>query len=1859
VLRLNFLPSLARSLNPRESFRARLALTIGSLSCLLLILLSLLLNYSLTRQFNQQFGQSLAETAYQMADKLDRGMFERYREIQILAANPTIYNPTVPQAQKRSLLETLQTTYLDYAWIGLLDSKGTVMASTNGILQGQNIATRPVFQEGIEGVFVGDVHEAVLLAKLLPNPTSEPMRFVDVAAPVVDDQGVVRGVLAAHLSWQWADGVKASLLQPLQNRQQVETLIIGQNNVVLLGPPDLEGKPLEGAGLNQMQTAIQTNLPYWIDRLPNQPGYLVGFKRSQGYRTYPGLGWMVLVRQPLDAAFAPIRHFQQRLLFLAIPLSLLFAGISWWIAGRITRAIRAIATAADAIRQGESTALPIKKGRDEISRLSYSLYGLVQTQIWQKQALQTQNTRLQAELQERQQAEMALHTSEERLNSILDSIEDVVWSCKVTGELLYLNPAAATVHGCPLQVFFADPNAWIGVVYEADRDRFRQHFQALLDNQVERMDVEYRVVQPGGEIRWLRDRGWVVKSEGRVIRVDGIATDITQSKQVESVLRESEEHYRLLFEANPQPMWVFDPETLQFLDVNESAIRDYGYSRSEFLSMTLRDLRPPEDLLISVQPRIRTTQGFHRAGIWRHRKKDGTVIQVEMTCHTITLGDRTGELVLANDVTTRLQAEIALRESQQRLDNVLSSLQDVVWSADSVTLAITYTNPVIESMYGVSKHVLMQTPNLWTEMSHPEDREWVIAANQQLQTCGSKDIEYRIVRPDGEIRWLRDRAHFVLNETGDRTRLDGIITDITASKVAEATLQETNHFLQAIIQSSPLAIYVMEVDGQVRSWNPSAEKIFGWGEAEVIGRRLPTLTSEQWADFQPFWQRILQGESIAGLELSRWRRDGTPIDISLSTAPITDANGEITGVMSVATDITDRKRAELALRQSEEHLQFILQNMPVMLDVFDEAGNIIVWNQECERVTGYQAKDILGNPNALELLYPDPNYRQGMMAAWAEHGNNYRNWEWELVAKDGTIRTIAWSNISDEFPIPGWSAWGLGIDVTERVQIESKLRRSEGRYRCLVEASSQVVWVTDDTGCFTSISPRWTELTGQTLGEIERWGWLDCIHPEDRQAAMQTWMQALDTIMPYEIEFRVRSRLGTYHDFWVKGVPVLRMDGTVREWVGTYTDVSRLKQAEAALRQSNQALEWRVQERTAELTQSNQRLERELQKRQQVEAALRISERKFKAIFNQTFQFVGLLQPDGTLQEINQTALNFIGVERADVLERPFWEAPWWRLSPAVQNRLRQAIQQAAAGKLVRYEEDVVGKDDRIVTIDFSLKPLRDETGKITLLIPEGRDISDRKQAEEQLRQSNERMSLANAELARAARLKDEFMANMSHELRTPLNAILGLSEALLEEVFGTLTDRQRKSLKTIESSGKHLLDLINDILDLSKIESGRMELQSARASVTEMCDSCITFVKQLAHQKSLQLSADFPKGIGDIEVDERRIRQALINLLSNAIKFTPEGGQVRLEVIADVDHETIEFSVVDTGIGIAPEHFDCLFKPFIQLDSSLSRRYSGTGLGLALVRRIAELHGGSVALASEVGKGSRFTISLPWRKPDQAKLTQMPLSELQSLTAKQAFVVEDSTPAASQIARYLSELAISVTVHPHGEGAFEQVLQRKPDLVILDLLLPHLSGWDVLTQLKSHPATQTIPVLVVSVMDEHQRATEQGAAGYLVKPITRQQFQSVIRNIVSNSPKVESDRPTASPQSTAPHRHVLLAEDNEANVATLLDYLEAQGYSLTLARNGLEAVEKAKTEKPDLILMDIQMPDMDGLEATQRIRAIPELMTVPIIALTALAMPGDRERCLSAGANDYLTKPVSLKKLKRAIEALSANRSS
>jgi len=497
----------------------------------------------------------------------------------------------------------------------------------------------------------------------------------------------------------------------------------------------------------------------------------------------------------------------------------------------------------------------------------------------------------------------------------------------------------------------------------------------------------------------------------------------------------------------------------------------------------------------------------------------------------------------------------------------------------------------------------------------------------------------------------------------------------------------------------------------------------------------------------------------------------------------------------------------------------------------------------------------------------------------------------------------------------------------------------------------------------------------------------------------------------------------------------------------------------------------------------------------------------------------------------------------------------------------------------------------------------------------------------------------ANAELDKASRMKSDFLSSMSHELRTPLNAIIGFSEVLHDGMAGDVTEQQREYLHDILTSGTHLLSLINDILDLSKVEAGRMELELECLPVEPTLHTALSIVREKAAAHRLTLELDVAAGIGELCADARKLKQIVYNLLSNAVKFTPDGGRVtvgarRVPAAAapaaaappSGTDEFVEIAVSDTGIGIAPADQARLFEAFTQIDSSLARQYEGTGLGLALVKRLVELHGGAVGLESVPGQGSTFRVWLPARPVFECVARRREAGGAAARPGGRVLVVEDDANAFELMRLTLEAAGFAVAHATSAAEARKQLEAATPDLITLDIILPGEDGWQFLDCLKQSAAWAHIPVVVASIVVDEQKGFALGAAAVLQKPFLKDDLARILAGL-GFTREAAGGKPA----------RVLVVDDDPLAVERLATLLEAEGHAVERAGGGLEAVAKALAAPPDLILLDLMMPGVSGFEVVKRLRTDSRTLATPIVIVTAklldeadrLALDGEVETVL------------------------------
>jgi signal transduction histidine kinase/DNA-binding response OmpR family regulator len=479
------------------------------------------------------------------------------------------------------------------------------------------------------------------------------------------------------------------------------------------------------------------------------------------------------------------------------------------------------------------------------------------------------------------------------------------------------------------------------------------------------------------------------------------------------------------------------------------------------------------------------------------------------------------------------------------------------------------------------------------------------------------------------------------------------------------------------------------------------------------------------------------------------------------------------------------------------------------------------------------------------------------------------------------------------------------------------------------------------------------------------------------------------------------------------------------------------------------------------------------------------------------------------------------------------------------------------------------------------------------------------------------------SELREASAAKSKFLANMSHELRTPLNAILGFAELLIDEPQGGYeADRRKQFLEQIYKSGKHLLDLINDILDLAKVEAGQMDLRRLTFSLRDVVRSAIDTVQPLAAAKKLSLIVEQTADTA-LFADQGKVSQMLLNLLSNAIKFTPEGGRITVAV-AELDNE-VRLSVADTGIGITAADQEKLFVEFQQVGERPSGGQQGTGLGLALTRRLAELHGGRVWVESEPGAGSRFYVALPLKSQSDALLEADAVATRES-DGPLVMVVEDQNSAAALLSVTLRRAGYQVKVVRSGADVLESAVRLRPDAITLDILLPGVDGWEILRSLKESPETRNIPVVVVSVLDDRSLGFALGADDYLVKPAPREK----LLEFVTRHTLVRKDGERAV--------RILAVDDDAVALQLLRDSLAPQ-FTLLTAEDGVTGIDMARSERPDAVILDLLMPMMSGFEVAAALKSDPNTRDIPILILTAKNLTVDDKAQLNGNVNRVMQK--------------------
>ena len=895
-----------------------------------------------------------------------------------------------------------------------------------------------------------------------------------------------------------------------------------------------------------------------------------------------------------------------------------------------------------------------------------------------------------------------------------------------------------------------------------------------------------------------------------------------------------------------------------------------------------------------------------------------------------------------------------------------------------------------------------------------------------------------------------------------------LLTSSFDRRLSLQTLQ-AQALLASIVESSEDAIVGERLDGTIVSWNRGAERLFGYSREEIIGRNVEILApADRRSEVSSALAAVRTNLTATLLETVRLKKDGSLVHVSVCSSAIRNPQGELVGISAIFRDISQRLSDGRRLRESDERFRKVFDNAPFGICVTAFDGRFIQVNAALCRILEYSERELLlvGWPElthpddrelsrrAVERLFEDP-------AACLEVEKRYLRKSGEIVWVRMKVAAVRDGSGAPQYIV------GQVEDITERRRAAAILRESEDRFRIMADGSPTMIWVTNAAGGVQFINRTYREFFGFSPEADEGSKWQLPIHPGDAARYDTSFQLAVRERAPFSGEARFRRADGEWRLIGSNAQPRLSDSGEYLGHVGLSADITDRRKADDALR---------------------------------------ASEEKFRQLaenIREVFWMMSL--PDNQLLYISPAYEHIWGKTSRTLYASPMsWQDS---VHPADLDQVRQGTARQLAGESIPLEYRILTPEGIEKWIRNSAFPIFDETGRLIRVAGIAEEITVWKRYEADLicaRQAAEDANLA----------KSRFLANMSHEIRTPMNGVSGMIQLLLET---DLTSEQRRFATLAQSSGRTLLALIDDILDLSKIEAGKVVLEHVRFDLRQTVDSAMQLLRTQAGAKGLSLSCSVPPDVPAMLCgDPHRLRQVLTNLVANAIKFTEKGGVTLAAAVDDLDgnQAVIRFTITDSGIGIRPDQIGALFSLFTQADASTTRRFGGTGLGLAICKQLVELMGGAIGAESQEGRGSTFWFS-----------------------------------------------------------------------VRLDVLAS-------------------------------------GAPAALEAETTT--------------------RRTLSAGNTA---RILLAEDNSTNREVALAQLRKLGFHAAVVNNGAEAVEALAQERYDLVLMDCEMPVMDGFEATRRIRAVGGPPVV-IIAVTANAMAGDRHACIRAGMNDYISKPVDLQEL-------------
>lgn len=1378
-------------------------------------------------------------------------------------------------------------------------------------------------------------------------------------------------------------------------------------------------------------------------------------------------------------------------------------------------------------------------------------------------------------------------------------------------------------------------------VHSAQREQMLQTMQHS-DGEMQLFEIEH--YHRSGKILVLNIYLRADLDENKNIRyLEGIIQDISHYKQLETELRHSEANYRLLAEYATD---MISRHTLEgiYQYVSPACYSLLGYTPAELVERSIYTLVHPDDIAhvrlayqISPQtPRISLSyRMYHQLGHYLWFETTNSLLPSEFSPQLSEI------LSVSREITQRKRIEQENQSAHERLLLVLDSLEALVYVADLASYEILYVNKYGRDIFGEitgeicwevfqnSKashcHSEHASPCYFCDQlrQHPEQA----AETAHARECHSPLTSKWYSVHDRVIHWVDQR--FV--------RLE-IAYDITERKQQEQALKQSQERYHLATHAGKTGVWDWEIETGYFYIDDSIKQLLGYAEHEL------THTIETWLSLvypedikflkQAFREYVHGNSAEYHVEHRMLHRLGEVVWVLERGKALFDTQGRAYRVIGTSSDITEHKLSKQRLQQQEQFLRNVAQITHILLTIlnYDQA------------IT--QALAELGTLLAVDRVYlmeneflPNNDILMLQRFAW----NN---------AAQASENPRHFHQLSYPYHLPEWYRL---LAAKQAVLAERTAKNSEFIQLFLEQQqiSSLLIVPIHFQGNFWGciILEMATQHREWTAHEIFSLG---LIGDSMRGALLR--QQIKQSLQRSEAKFRTiiennhdailiidQQDLICFANPAAEGLYQVN-SGALAGMPCNFAKTGLEQQELVDFQGEVHICDVQLTELMWENFTVSMITLRDITARKQAEDALRHSEQRLQTITNNLPIVLLTLDNQGIFTALRGKGLDALGLSESILLGKSIYEH--YKDYPQIIENTHRALHGETFNCIISFNK-------ARVFFEIQYSPLLNHAGKLTGTLVLATDITERKRTEVELRRAKEAAEIAN-------RSKSEFLAAMSHEIRTPMNGVIGVTQLLTQT---DLTPQQAHYVEMIHSSGESLLTVINDILDFSKIEAGKLVLDNTEFDLRALFEDVISFFAASAQRKGLNIVCDLPPLLPQrMRGDVNRLRQILNNLIGNAVKFTPRG-EVCLQVHILAENESqlrFHIAVEDSGIGISTKLKANLFKPFSQASAEISRQYGGTGLGLVISKRLVEMMGGTIGVLSEMNKGSIFWLELPLDVVDTAPYCRLPATQL--LRGMRVLIIDNAVKNSAILARELLTWEMCVRILNTAKAVQEYLnpevgVPVPPlDVIIVDSYLLNMSCTQLLQKLNMHPWLHSVPIVLLTSLQQYVETPQQSSTiSCLNKPIRQSELRHALLQVRNQQPRNSSPkRLQKAIFAKLGDFRILLVEDNLINQEIARDMLLQLGCTVFIAKDGFEAVAAVQNAHFDLILMDCHMPNLDGFAATQQIRQFEQAQqraAMPIIALTANAMQGDKERCLSAGMNDYLTKPIILAKLRPVLE--------